>query len=213
MRVAIASEYRLARSGLRHILSSAPKIRVVAEVGTNADLTDACRNTNPTVVVQDTGIGVPKHLKPLIRVHKFPHIPILMVSADENHNSVRGLIAAGLAGYLLKHAAEEELVEAVHRLHQGQRYIDARLRDVLLDTFLRAEKPTKRDNLPLSRREIQLLRSIVRGFTNAETATHLHLGIRTVETYRARLYKKLGLHTRAELVSYADAAGLIEKQL
>lgn len=208
--MAIASEFQLARSGLRRILSSSPEIKVVAEAGTNADLTRACGYSRPTVVVQDAGMGVPRKLQLLPRIHEFPHIPVLMVSGDDNQRSVRGLIAAGLAGYVLKHATEEELVEAVRQVHHGRRYIDARLRDQLLDTLLHKEKAQKRKRANLSRREIELLRSIARGFTNPETAAQLRLGVRTVETYRARLYKKLGLSTRSELVAYATAAGVLE---
>jgi two-component system response regulator NreC len=212
VRVAIASEYRLARCGLRYMLDSAPAIKVVAEASTNAELTEACRNASPTVVVEDAGAGEPTHFRAMTRISKFPQIPILMISAVENHSLVRGLLAAGLAGYLLKHAAEEELVEAVRSLHQGQRYIDARLRDKLLDTVLGGGSFRRKKASVLSRREIQLLHNITRGFTNAEIAAHLRLGVRTVETYRARMYKKLGLSSRAELVSYATATGLIAKE-
>lgn len=207
--VAIVSECHLALYGLRNILESSFDISVIAEAETLTRLADECRDTSPDVIVLDAGRGQLPALRHVIRICQGSRPPVLVVSSDDNHSSVRAVLAAGAAGYLLKCSPKDEFCEAVRRLHQGYRYIDPRLSKAIPETICRVETRERKKTPNLSKRETQLLHNIVRGFTNTEIAAQLQLGLRTVETYRARLYKKLGLRTRSDLVAYANAAGLL----
>ena len=122
---------------------------------------------------------------------------------------MRSLLAAGVLGYVLRKASQEELFEAVRNAHSGMRYLDPRLSDGMAEMLLRrGQRQAAPQPGGLSRRELQVLKAVARGFTSAEIGRQLQLSAKTVETYRGRIYEKLGLRTRADLVQYATAAGL-----
>jgi len=134
---------------------------------------------------------------------------ILVVSTNENAAYVRAIFATGVLGYILKSAAQFELVQALKQVNRGRRFIDPRLDDSLSEYLLspiatQATKPIKH----LSRRESEVLRAIALGFTTAEISKDLKVSPKTVQTYRERIYKKLALRTRADLVHYAIAHDL-----
>jgi DNA-binding NarL/FixJ family response regulator len=125
---------------------------------------------------------------------------------------VRSLLAAGVAGYVLRKASHEELFLAMRHARSGLRYIDPRLSDGMGEVLLHGKAP-ERPARPggLSRREAQVLRAVARGFTSSEIGRQLELSAKTVDTYRGRICEKLGLRTRADLFHYAMAAGMLEE--
>jgi two-component system response regulator NreC len=137
---------------------------------------------------------------------------VVVISSNENLTYVRSMLNSGVLGYVLRKASETELFLAIRNAHQGRRYIDPRLSDALTDVLLGRSSGHTRVNERLSNRELQVLRAIVRGFTSQEVAQQLELSTKTVETYRSRIYEKLGLKTRADLVHYAMAVGLLETE-
>jgi DNA-binding NarL/FixJ family response regulator len=121
---------------------------------------------------------------------------------------VRSILAIGVQGYVLKRASESEFLQAVRAVARGRRFLDSRLSDALAGLILDASASSARP--ALSQRERQVLTAIAKGFTRQEIADELRVSVKTVETYRARIRKKLELHSRAELVQYALASGILD---
>jgi two-component system response regulator NreC len=123
------------------------------------------------------------------------------------------MFAAGVLGYVLRKASETELFASLRSAYHGRRYLDPRLSDSLADLLLGARGTLAGSRgIPLSGRELQVLHGVAQGFTSQDLAKQMSLSAKTVETYRSRIYQKLGLHTRADLVHYAIAFGLLSDE-
>lgn len=198
IRVVIADDHAVVRRGLRQLLDAEEGCEVVAEA---ADLEGArryVRGHHPDILVLDLNLpeGLSLGAIPELRA-EFPDTRIVVLTMQNEPAYARQALGAGALGYVLKEAAESELVEAVHRAAAGDTYLNPRL-----GARLAAEPPP---GLPdgLSEREVEVLRMIALGHTNAEIAEQLFLSVRTVETHRAHIQQKLRLGSRSELVQYA----------
>jgi two-component system, NarL family, response regulator NreC len=211
IRVLVASDYQIVRSGLRQLLKIDEAFDVLqgeAEIGKG--LPRLCQTLSPDVLLIAIATSSSSSLRVLVNVFAvLPHVRIIIISASESTTYVRAVLGTGVLGYVLKAANQSELFQAVKQVHRGRRFIDPRLEPSLSDhplspvTALKGQSPKH-----LSRREIEVLRAISLGFTTVEISKELDLSQKTVQTYRERIYKKLGLQTRADLVHYALAHGL-----
>jgi len=201
LRILICDDHALVRAGLQRLLESEPDLTVVGEAASADEVIAASRQRRPDVLLLDvtmpgrSGIdAVPDVLA------ASPATKVLILSMQDDPAYARRAFAAGASGYLVKEAAESELVQAIRDVAAGRRYVHPLLGARLVAYSLKAARepaPT------LSQREHQVLHLLAHGHTNQEIARQLFISIRTVETHRARLMQKLGLRTRAELVSYA----------
>ena len=213
VKVLIASPYQLVRSALRELLAASSNIEVAGETGvTPKTLAESLRRVSPDVLLIVLDDNAPAELAAVAAsVKSTQNVAVLVLSSNENASFVRTAFATGARGYILKAATHAQLESAVRQLHVGRRYIDPRLMDsiadLLLDTARGRRKPPA--TRPLSAQETRVLRYIARGFTTKEIASECNLSPKTVETYRSRIYEKLGLRGRAELVQYAIAHGLL----
>ena len=211
IRVLVVSDYQMVRSGLRQLLKIDEAFDVLltdAEIGKG--LPRLCQTLSPDVLLMAVATNSPSSLRVLVNVVAVvPHVRILVVGASESTTYVRATLAAGVLGYILKAAAQSELFQAIKQVHRGRRFVDPRLEHSLSDHLLSPFTALKgQSSKRLSRREIEVLRAISLGFTTREISKELDLSQKTVQTYRERIYKKLALHTRADLVHYALAHGL-----
>jgi two-component system response regulator NreC len=125
---------------------------------------------------------------------------------------LRSALAAGASGYLLKRAVDAELIAAIRAVHRGGTFVDPRLASILVQDVLAKGKTKSGSKGPaniLSRREVQVLGLVARGYTSAEIAKQIFVGVKTIETYRARIFEKLGLQTRSDLIRFAVQLGLL----
>lgn len=208
IRLLIASDFQLARTGLRRIVNELEDAEVVAESELQTALPQKVQEIGPDVVLLDLAIPKPHNLPALSQVLQNKQAKVVVMSVNENVGYVRSLMVAGVHGYVLRSASPEELFLAIRTAHQGRYFIDSRLSDGLAEILVTGRIAARR-NGSLSKREIQVLTAIARGFTSQEIAQQLQLSQKTVQTYRARIYEKLGLKTRAELVGYAIVTGLL----
>jgi two-component system response regulator NreC len=201
IRIVLADDHAVVRSGLRMLLDSEPGFEVVAEAGDVESARRYVRGHHPTILVLDLNMpgGSSLDAIPAIRAES-PGTQIVVLTMQQEPAFARRALAAGALAYVLKEAADDELVEAVRRAALGESYINPRL-----GAHLASEGPPD----DLSERELDVLRLIALGHTNAEIAERLYLSVRTVETHRSRVQRKLHLGTRAELVGYALKRGLI----
>ena len=205
IRVVIADDHAVVRRGLRQVLESEQSVEVVAEAANLEDARRYVRGHHPTVLVLDLNLpdGLSLDAIPELR-SEFPDTQIVVLTMQNEPAYARRALSAGALGYVLKEAAESELVEAVHRASMGDSYLNPRL-----GARVAAEPPPGPPD-GLSKREAEVLRMIALGHTNAEVAEQLYLSVRTVETHRAHIQQKLGLSSRAELVAYALQRKLME---
>ena len=207
--VEICDDHALVRSGLRLLLETEPDLAVVGEAPNGEEAIREVRSRHPDVLLLDlvmpgrSGIEV---LPEIARVA--PDTSVLVLSMQDDPVYVREAFAVGATGYLLKDAADVELVEAIRVVASGRHYVHPHLGAQLAAAETAAPEQPVRD--PLSDREHEVLHLLALGHTNPEIAKLLLISVRTAETHRARIMQKLGLRTRAEIVRYALTTHEIE---
>jgi two-component system response regulator NreC len=207
IRMVLADDHVVVRSGLRLVLDNEPGFEVVAEAGDVESARRYVRGHHPTVLVLDLNMPGGSSLEaiPLIR-DESPDTQIVVLTMQQEPAFARQALGTGALGYVLKEAADDELVEAVRRAAAGESFLSPRLGARL------ASEPPPGPPDGLSQRELDVLRLIALGHTNAEIAAQLYLSVRTVETHRSHIQQKLRLSTRAELVAYALERGLMKPE-
>jgi two-component system response regulator NreC len=209
IRVLVVDDHAVVRSGLRRVLDAEEDIETIGEAA-NADraIFEAMEH-KPDVVLLDVtmpdGSGIDA-LPALLQ--SVPETRVLMLSMHDDPGYVRAAFDAGARGYVLKEAADSEVVAAVRAVAAGEQYVHPALGAKLVAAA--AEERRRADADPLSDREREILRLLALGHTNQEIAGMLYISVRTAETHRAHIMQKLRLSSRAELVRYALDAGLIE---
>jgi two-component system response regulator NreC len=201
----IADDHAVVRRGLRQILGDEPGFEILAEAGDLDAARRYVRGHHPDVLVLDVNLPGGSSITkiPEIRAES-PDTAIVVLTMQNEPAYARQALSAGALGYVLKEAAETELVEAVRRAAVGDRFLNPRL-----GARVAAEPPPGPPD-GLSEREVEVLRMIALGHTNAEIAERLYLSVRTVETHRAHIQQKLRLGSRAELVRYALEHKLVQ---
>jgi two-component system, NarL family, response regulator NreC len=210
IRVVVVDDHAVVRSGLRRVLEAEDDIEVVAEAGSVRDAVFEVRAHKPDVVVMDVVMPGQSGIEgtPLV-LHEAPDAKVLVLSMQDDPRYVREAFAAGAQGYVLKEAADTDVVDAVREVSEGRQYLHPALGARLIESDVRAQKEAEAD--PLSEREREVLRLLALGHTNQEIAKMLYISVRTAESHRAHIMQKLRLQTRAELVRYALAHGLLEE--
>jgi two-component system, NarL family, response regulator NreC len=203
IRIVLADDHAVVRSGLRLLLDNERGFEVVAEASDVESARRYVRGHHPAVLVLDLNMPGGSSLEaiPAIR-EESPGTQIVMLTMQQEPAFARKALATGALGYVLKVAADDELVEAVRRAAAGESYLNPGLGARI------ASEPPPGPPDDLSEREVDVLRLIALGHTNVEIAGQLYLSVRTVETHRSHIQQKLRLSTRAELVGYALERGL-----
>jgi two-component system, NarL family, response regulator NreC len=210
IRVLIVDDHAVVRSGIRLLLGQEPDIEPVGEAGTGREAVFQARSLKPDVLLLDVVMPDQTGLEVLpMLVHENPKAKVLLLSMQDDPRYVREAFAAGATGYVLKEAADTEVVAAIREVARGGRYVSPELGARLLAAEAEAERRAGED--PLSDREREVLRLLALGHTNQEIAKQLFISVRTAETHRAHIMQKLRLQSRAELVRYAIDQKLLEE--
>lgn len=214
LRILISSDYRLTLTGIRRLINAAPDLVVVGEAEGLQRTLDFYQQGTVDAVVLETSVPGPSTLRLAGKLMRaLPQARVVVLSTNESLAFVRSMLAVGILGYVLKSAAEQEFFQAIRAVARGRRFMDPRLTESMAALALSAEQtPAGGKPAALSERERQVLSGIARGFTRQEIARTLEVSVKTVETYRARIRKKLELQSRAELVQYALASGLLDDE-
>ncbi|QGG97137.1 response regulator [Actinomarinicola tropica] len=210
MRIALCDDHAVVRSGLRHILEAETDLEVVGEAGSAAEAVAIVTSTRPDVFVMDLGLPDRSGIAATADVRAVsPATRVLVLTVHDDVAYLRRAFGAGAVGYLVKEAADVDLVQAVRQVAAGKDYVHPSLGAALLAPDAQTARPAGPGG-ELSDREVEVLVLIANGLTNAEIAERLYVSVRTVETHRARIYEKLNVRTRAALVRIARNAGLLE---
>jgi len=209
-RVMIVDDHAIVRAGLRALLFEEAAFDLVGEAAGGYEALELVEKTKPDVLILDLsmpdldGISVTRKIKP-----NFPDLKILILTLHEDEALLKEAIKAGAAGYILKRAAEAELISAIRTILRGDLYVDPSMVRGLLEESRQVQVKQSDPTETLTPRETEILRLIVEGYTNRQIGQELNISIRTVEGHRANISDKLGLHSRVELVRYARKTGLI----
>jgi len=212
IRLVVASEYPIIRSALGALLQGVEGFRVVAEVDFSSF--NKARDCPCDVFVIELISAGPAGLEKLAALMRLAQpAAVVVLSSSRDVSFVRSLLTMGIQAYVVKSSSISELFEAIRLAHRGRRYLDPRLADSIPNLLLaRHRKPNGRVHASLSGREAQVVREVARGLTSKAIARKLGVSQKTVQTYRARIYEKLSLRTRTEVVQYAIGHGMLHSE-
>ena len=210
IKVLLADDHGIVRAGLRRIVEESSDMAVVAEAADGRETLRLVQEILPDVAVIDISMPGLDGLEVVSQLHgQYPDLPILILTMHEEGQYVVRAIQAGAMGYLTKQSAPEQLVKAIRKVHAGSRYLTDEAAETLALRIARGSgEQSPLDSL--SMRELQVLRRLAMGHTNREIASAYNISIKTVDTYRSRLLKKLNLRNNAELSRFAIHNKLIE---
>ena len=213
IKVVVADDHPIVREGVRMILAKERDIEVVGEAADGEQALQLVERVRPDVVIMDISMPGMGGIEATQKVReRYPKVSVLVLTMHEDESYVFQLLRAGASGYVLKRAAAQDLVHAVRAAARGEAFLYPSVaRKVVEDYLKRVEAGEGRERYDgLTAREKEVLTLIAEGFTNQQIAEKLFISIKTVQTHRAHIMEKLGLHDRTELVRYAIRKGLIE---
>jgi len=212
----IADDHAILRAGLTMLVNTQADMEVVSEAADGATAVQAARDTRPDVALLDLSmprVGGMEALQEMAQHCRGTRVLVLTMHEDPAY--LRSALAAGASGYLLKKAVDSELIAAIRAVNRSGTFVDPRLADVLVQDVLtkKGTRANPKRPLPiLSDRELQVLRLVALGYTSAQIAQRIYVGVKTVETYRSRVAEKLGLRTRRDLIRFALRMGLLTQE-
>lgn len=207
IRIVIADDHAVLRSGLKALLNCSPLFDVIGEAGDGQQAFTMVEELRPDVLLLDISMPVMSGVD-CIKEIKSRGLPcrILVLTMYDDNEYIKEVMRAGADGYVLKKSADTELVEGIVKIYSGKKYLNESMSQTLLNSLLQVndEKNDQRDPYTLlSTRERQVLRLLAQGHTNSEIAGQLSLSTKTVDTYRSRIMNKLNVRKKSELVNYA----------
>jgi DNA-binding NarL/FixJ family response regulator len=216
LRILIADDHGLVRRGARAILHSRRGWRVVGEAVDGREAVQKAIDLKPDVAVVDIGMPELDGVEVARQIREaVPDTEVLVLTMHESDQMVRRALDAGARGYLLKSDLTESLVKAVKDVSQGKRFLTPKVSEIVLEGFLKSRSRRQQGvkaGAATTPRETEIIRLLTEGKTNKETAAQLGITVRTVETHRAKIMLKLGLHSLAELIHYAMRQGIAKVQ-
>lgn len=214
VRILLADDHAVLRSGLRLLLTNTNEFEVVGEAATGTETLSLAEQLQPDLILLDLSMPSLGGLDALPALRKLvPSARVLILTMHDDPQYLRQALKHGASGYVLKKAADAELLSAIHTVLRGEVYVHPSMTRTLLEDMLPESYSGDREDSwgSLSDREQEVLKMVALGHTSAEIATQLNLSAKTVETYRARGMEKLGLRTRVALVKFALQEGLIKR--
>ncbi len=209
VRILLADDHGVVRQGLRRIIESRPDLDVVAEAGSGVEAVQLAQLHHPDVIVMDVGMKNLNGLEALAQIRRQnQHTVVLMLSMHEDERYVLRAVREGASGYVLKDCVEDDLLNAITAVASGKRFFSPNVRKWVARRDEFEQTPDDRYEL-LTDRERHIYQLLAEGNANKEIAALLNLSLHTVETHRARIMDKMGLHSAAELVLSAVRRGIV----
>lgn len=205
LQIFLADDHMVVREGLKTLINAQPDMLVIGEAGDGEAAWQQARECQPDIVIMDiTMPGLNGVLATTRLKRACPQIKVLALSVHDDTSYLRQLLTAGAAGYVLKHAAADDLIQAIRIVAAGGLYLDPALAGHVVARYVQVPgEAGALVGMELSERETEVVQGIAHGYSNKEIAAQLTLSIKTVETYRARAMEKLGVDSRSALVRYA----------
>ncbi|HLI89311.1 MAG TPA: response regulator transcription factor [Ktedonobacteraceae bacterium] len=213
IRILLADDHTILRAGLKMMLNAQPDMEVVGEAQDGRQALQEAQRLQPDIILMDitmpdmNGIEATKQIK-----KELPDVKVLILTMHEHEEYVFQALRAGASGYMLKEAADTDLISALRIIQSGQFYLSPAAQSVMVGDYLqRVRTGEEKDSYSsLTEREREILKLVAEGYTNNQIAERLVISPKTVDTHRTHIMDKLNLHSRAELVKYAMRRGLLE---
>lgn len=207
--VFLVDDHTIVRDGLRYLLEAQKDIKIVGEAANGRDAVKAVSKLHPDVVIMDILMADLNGIEATEQICRVcPATRVVILSMQSSSESIIRALRAGARGYLFKESAGRELIQAMHAVHAGHRYLSAKVSDQVVGACLKQEEEFKDPLSVLSQREREVLQLVVEGRTSAEIAAILFLSNKTIESYRSRLMQKLGIKDMPGLIKFAIQQGL-----
>jgi DNA-binding NarL/FixJ family response regulator len=213
-KILIVDDHEVVRDGLKNILTSLDNITIAGEAGNGEDAVKMYSSLKPDLVIMDismpgmNGIEATRVIK-----EKDPDARILILTMHDNQEYLNQIIRSGAKGFILKNTDKEELLDAVRTVAGGDNFFSKDISKLIIDNYIRTAKETEKTDaykeVPLTKREIEILKLIASGYSNQEIANILYISYNTVDTHRKNIMHKLAIKNTAGLVRYAIEKGLI----
>jgi two-component system response regulator NreC len=216
IKVLLADDHAVLRAGLKMLLENQPDIIIIGEAGDGATALRLASNLKPDVLLLDISMPDMDGLEVLKAARReIPACRILLLTMHEEEAILRKGLQAGASGYVLKKAAESELISAIRAVSRGEAFVDPSLTRQMINGYLGRDKPAShQQNLinpeQLTEREIEILQLVAEGYTNKEVAEKLVISVKTVETHKAHIAEKLGGKSRVEWMRYVRQKGWLK---
>ena len=214
LRILLADDHELMREGLKTLINSQADMEVVGEANDGVSACQLAKQLQPDLVVMDiampelNGARATEQLK-----REMPDLKVLALTVHEDKGYLRQMLRAGAKGYVLKRAAAEALIHAIHAIVKGGVYVDpAMISKVVVGSTGKQSLNEALKRIDLSERETEVLRLIALGYSNKEIASRLDISVKTVETYKGRVTEKLDLRSRVDIVRYALQQGWLHDE-
>ncbi|MGB2868420.1 MAG: response regulator transcription factor [Bacteroidota bacterium] len=209
IRLLLADDHPVVLDGVRSALSKHKQIRIVGEATSGKQALQKLHRLNPDIVLMDISMPVMNGIETTKKLREvLPHIKVLAFTMHENKEYVIEIIRSGAKGYILKNTATPELVKAIETVYAGGTYFSSKVSKLLLDQYV-SQVAQGRLREDLTSREKQILALIADGKSSKEIAVHFNLSVRTVDTHREKIMKKLQIHSAVGLAKYAIAKGIV----
>jgi DNA-binding NarL/FixJ family response regulator len=209
--IIIADDHKIFREGLAELLSKSEDLNVLGDAGNRDEILALLLTKDVHVVIMDIDMGETSGIALTREIRSAnPEIRILALSMHGEKNYIVKMLEAGASGYILKNAGKEEMINAIRTVANGDTFLSSQVSARLIDHITNPEKKQKQEGIPLTDREIEVLRLIADEYSNSEIAEKLFISIRTVDTHRRNLLEKLQVKNTAGLVKYAINKGLLE---
>lgn len=211
IRIILADDHKIVREGLRALITKKPEIEVVAEVGDGRKAVQLARKLLPNAVIMDIGMPDLNGIEATRQIMaEAPGVKVIALSMHSDRRLVAEIFKAGASGYLLKDCAFEELTTAIHAVVTGQIYLSPKIAGVVVKEFVcHSPGNTSLVFSVLTAREREVLQLLAEGKTTKQLASRLHVSVKTVESHRQQIMRKLGIYSIAELTKFAIREGLI----
>jgi two-component system, NarL family, response regulator NreC len=212
VRILIADDHPFMRTGLRHVLEEHPEFRIIGEASDGREAVQIAQKEKPEIAILDVGMPNLNGIEAARQIcDSVPSTAIIVLSMHSDESYVLRALKAGARAYLLKQSAEADLIGAVKAVSQGKSFFSPAISQMMLEDYMRQirDRDVEDTYELLTPREREILQMIAEGKSNKDVANQLNLSVYTVETHRANLMEKLGLHTVPELILYAVRKGVI----
>ena len=215
IRIFLVDDHQLVRDGIKALLMSAENLVILGEAASGKECFEKIAGLPPDILILDislpdtTGIEITKRISA-----EYPEIRVLILSMYTNEDFIFNAVKAGARGYLPKNTSREELLSAIETIYAGEEFFSDSISKIMLKSYLRnakeEENQPQRGPIPLSTREIEILKLFAEGFINKEISDKLDISIRTVETHKNHIMKKLELKSTVELIKFAIRNKIVE---
>lgn len=209
IRILITDDHQLFREGIANLLSASPQIEIVGQAENGRQAIEKAMELKPDIVMMDLSLPLINGVEATRILQKeLPQTKVLVLSMHAEKNYIKEALEAGASGYLFKDCTYDQLIEAIHTVHQGKKYLSGNITEVLIRDYLNKEAVPE-TKAELSEREAEILKLIAEGKTTREIADMLFISVKTVGTHKQHILENLQLKTTADLIKYAIKKGIV----